>query len=189
MGVASMIVKGVGGFIKTFGDVQSSQAEMQIAQQNQNIAMNKATQAQMIGSARASAKIGEGTQRIGVISTGAAAANVDVEKSGSVTRAIEGSRVMNARDILAMKFNTDNDTFGYLMKARDENIKVQQAKLKGTLAPFENLLGVASSSIGGLDTFDVGGGPDTGGGRTGIEQDMGDYGDYGDLGFGYGAGD
>lgn len=158
-----MIAKGIGGFIQTFAEISAGEANMRVAQQNKEIALTKAGDTRMRAGAQASSKIAEGTHRIGVITEKAAGGDVDVNSSGSVTRAIEGSRTMNARDVLAIKANAENDVFGYLMKARDEDIAIEKWKHESVLIPFKNVLGVF-----GAGDFNVGGGP-SGGGSGGNE--------------------
>jgi hypothetical protein len=164
--MAGVITQAVGGFVKTFADETANQANMEIAMQNRQIALSKAAQAGMIGNTKASMKAAEGTAREGAITQKAAASGVDVSGSGSVQRAKEDSAVMNARDIQAIKYGAANDMFGYQMKARDEEIKVETAKQRSMLIPFENLLGVASSAASSgyaSGAFSVGGGGDGGG--------------------------
>lgn len=142
-----MIASGIGGFIKTFGDVQAHSANMQIAQQNEKIAQAKAANDVIIGQNRMSTKLQEGGHRAAHVEAAAAAGGVDVRASGSVDRVKEGVKVMNARDILAIKGNAENQVFGHLMQARDFDITAQQERMATTLAPLMNAAGAAGGAF------------------------------------------
>ena len=177
MGAAAMVGQGLGGFVKTFADVQSDSANMQIARRNEVVEQWKAGDALARGEIMASRKAGEGTQREGAIAAHAAGSGVDVSASGSVVKAQESSKGMNALDIATIRSNAAREMFGHQIAAQDYDIQAQQYKMKSLLDPFANLLGtsaqIATTSYQNFGTggsnsgnFTVGSGSDAGWGPS-----------------------
>jgi hypothetical protein len=154
-----MITKGIGGLFSTFAEETTNEANMNIARQNEGIAMSKATNAGIVGQNAASQKTAEGTARVGHVTQAAAAGGVDVSGSGSVVRAASDSRGQNAYDVQNIRHNAANQVFSNLMQARDQKIKVEQAKRDSVLIPFKNVLGVFSGgefNIGNTNSNNAG---------------------------------
>lgn len=180
-----MIAKGVGGLLSTYAEETSNEANMVNAMINRDIDMFKATDAMQRGQSAGSVKQMQGTAHVGSITQRAAAGGVDVSGSGSVAKAMTDTKATTAYDVNMIRANAERQSFGELMKARDETIKIETAKRDSMLIPFKNLVG----AFGGGE-FNIGGGSgESSTGYAGVGKGGGDYGDYGDLGMGYGAGD
>jgi len=153
MGMGAMMMQAGGGFIKTIADEQANQTNMLIAMRNQYIEAAKATDVYERGQTMASRKLGEGTQRGGMIAARAAGSGVDVSASGSVRDVQESSKGVNALDVATIRNNAAKEVFGHEVAAQDWGIKADVAKTQSMLDPFANVLGASSQmSVTGYQT-------------------------------------